>query len=250
MSSRTIDMMANLMKSERDSIMHRLVPLLIFTATLFFPVVAWSDKGARATSPVEIGANLGLILATFGGEVDSTDTAERQYSLGPFASLALGYRITEIVALRTELSFATKGNRTDTGLAGSSFESTYDYIEIPLLVSAVVPISKQVTPYVLAGPAFSFMIDADATFDDGRSFEINDNVEKFDVGLMAGIGAGLAPGQGNGTIVIEARYNYGLLNTSASSTSDSEDVFNRAFYIIAGYRADLSTIGRLLSGGS
>lgn len=102
-----------------------------------------------------------------------------------------------------------------------------DYISIPLLAKLKIPL-KSVTPYVLVGPRFDFLITSEP---DGLDAVVN-NFDKMDYGLTVGAGIELNSLFPFG-ILAEFRYNP---NAYDSYQSGYETVRNRSIDFLVGVR--------------
>ena len=109
-------------------------------------------------------------------------------------------------AVQPELNYSTKGNRVTTtfGVIDQETKFHLSYLDIPIL--AVFKLGDAVE--IHAGPYWAYMvganIDTDGDLqDDFRELD-RDNFDKWDYGLVGGIGFNL------NNVQIGARYNYGL----------------------------------------
>jgi hypothetical protein len=213
-------------------------------ALLAAPATLWADNGKRGTERIDVGLHLGAAFATIGGsELDDTGV-NYSYRTGFTAGGILGLSLTRIISAQIELDFVTKGYRGDTGLPSSSGSQYVGYLELPVLLRAVAPISKKIQPSGYLGAALGIRLDADITLDDGRNIEIDDRIEPLDIGLVVGAGIAVDVGK-SGALTVDARSTFGLRDHSKDADSEA---FNRAIYLTVGYRADLATLGRLFGG--
>ncbi len=104
---------------------------------------------------------------------------------------------------------------------------TIDYISIPLLAKFKIP-SGPLTPYILIGPRFDFLISSSP---DGLDAVVN-NFDKMDYGLTVGAGVELDSLFPFG-ILAEVRYNP---NSYDSYQSDFTTVKNRSIDFLVGVR--------------
>ncbi len=146
-------------------------------------------------------------------------------SLGVFAELPL----SDLITLRPGLEYNRRG--TSVGLTqgvelfgvrlpvGARARTTFDYLEVPLLVRLSLPTDGTVRPYALVGPSVGYALSgklrtsARALLDFTLSTtDINleaINYERLHLGLVAGAGvrADLGPAS---ALFLEARYEHGL----------------------------------------
>lgn len=124
--------------------------------------------------------------------------------------------ITEFAAFQPEVLYSRKGSELtyDNAFAEGTYKFKLNYIEVPLLVKG--NLTKNIS--VHAGPYFAYLIDAQVkneTSNGNFNFEDeydNDDFNKFDAGLSAGIGLDFE------SIGIGARYNYGLTTVGKERT--------------------------------
>lgn len=125
--------------------------------------------------------------------------------------------ITDFAAFQPEVLYSRKGSQLDYNNAFATGKAKFklNYIEVPLLVKG--NLTKNIS--VHAGPYFAYLIDAQVTNEsNGGTFDFennynNDDFNKFDAGLSAGIGLDFE------SIGIGARYNYGLTTVGKERTA-------------------------------
>jgi hypothetical protein len=222
------------------------ITCLAFTMSFLLPAIIHADDNTGEASRIVIGGHLGISFATRDGS-DQNDTGTVvAYRAGFTGSGILRIRLAGILSAQTEVGFTVKGDRFETDFPSSSSTFYISYLEIPLLLRAGIPVSKETETYGYLGPALGILLDADVRLDDGRFYEVNRLIEPLDIGLM--FGAGVAVDVGTmGSLTFDLRYNLGLRNTIRNPIGDRES-FNRAIYLTVGYRADLATLGRLFGG--
>lgn len=125
--------------------------------------------------------------------------------------------ITDFAAFQPEIIYSRKGSELTYNNAFVTGKAQFklNYIEVPLLVKG--NLSKNIS--VHAGPYIAYLLDAKVVNkSDGATYNFednlnNDNFNKIDVGLSAGIGLDFD------IIGIGARYNYGLTNVGKERNS-------------------------------
>ena len=109
-----------------------------------------------------------------------------------------------------------------------------DYVDVPVLARFSSPVSGGTSFHVFAGPSFSFRVSAKAESsfeDEEESEDIDDDVERFDLGLVAGAGLEF------GHFLIDGRYTWGLSNINKNKDeTDDVKIKNRVFAVMAGIR--------------
>lgn len=167
-----------------------------------------------------VGPTIGLNSAKVTG--DNQDDASRRtgFRLGGFASLTLGRHL----AIQPEITYTTKGSKW----TGQDAEIKIGYIQAPVLARYRFTLGPQVTPFVMAGPAFS--IKAGCTLIvDGDEMECNDNttsVAGSDFGMIFGAGAEIGRAQ------LSLRYDLGLKNINGDGPAN---VKNQVVKLSVGY---------------
>lgn len=126
------------------------------------------------------------------------------FNVGIFAKMP----ITQTFAIQSELLYTTKGAELvyNNNFVNGTAKFRLNYIELPVLL--VINLTNNFNLH--AGPYVAYLVDGKATNDSqGTLFDIennlsNDDYNKFDAGLSAGLGF-----DGN-QIGFGVRYNYGL----------------------------------------
>ena len=162
------------------------ISLLIAALVIFSCGTAFGQFGA-------LGFKAGYNFATLGGSgVEDAETLQR-LAIG----LSLEFNFLGIVGIEGDVLYS---------MQGASFpndsETKLSYIMIPILLKQrFFPVG--IRPYILGGPAFSFLLSAEA---DGE--DIKDELRSQEVYAVIGAGLELAAfGKG---IYVEGRYCYGL----------------------------------------
>ena len=155
----------------------------MFAAVLVLPQTAAAD----VRFGIKGGANIANVNGNFtDGLTDWKSTVG--FCAGIFLELNLG----RVLTIQPEALYTVKGADTGTG------KLKFDYIEFPILLKVRIPISS-VHPFVFAGPAFGFNLNA---LVDG--VKIND-MPAADYGAV--LGGGLQLGR---SIHVDVRYTMGL----------------------------------------
>jgi hypothetical protein len=212
------------------------------------PCVLQAEEDKTGRERIELGISAGIDFGMIGGSELDDPGVDYSGKFGFTGGVISSLRMTELFSVQVEGNYASKNIRGDTPFPSSSAEVSIKYLEFPALIRVNMPVSPTIAPYFYAGPALSVMVDADASYDDGRHLERDERVETLDIGLMLGAGSAVNLGL-SGSLTFDVRYNLGLRNRNRSATSESE-VLNRAIYLTVGYRADLATLGRLFGSES
>lgn len=111
-----------------------------------------------------------------------------------------------------------------------------NYAALHVLLDAGLPTASGIRPFVLLGPAMSFLLTANGQGRDeqGQATEedIKDEVVDFDFGLLLGIGVSIPVGSGD--LVLDARYEDGIVNIIKERESGFV-VENQMFALTLGY---------------
>jgi hypothetical protein len=174
-----------------------------------------------------VGVRVGVNLAdlSFSSE---TEVEDSKNLTGLVTGLFVTVPVNKIVAFQPEVLFSMQGTRFSD--SGESAQIKLDYVQVPLLgrfrLSSGSPVS------VLVGPSLGFRTRARIEVPGapiGFSDEFEDQIERFDVGLVTGVTADV------GRLVLDGRYMWGLMNT-AKDESDPGTAKNRVFSASIGIR--------------
>lgn len=126
------------------------------------------------------------------GTISSDEFSDSESSVGFFAAVGTSFLVGESVAISPYLGYVQKGAEFD----GES--ASYDYIEIPVLISTWFPVGESMTWAIFAGPQVGFQINCDEDGFDCTEFDDHKGTEfgaiagtglRFSNGLSASIGA-------------------------------------------------------------
>ncbi|MBC7450385.1 MAG: PorT family protein [Cytophagales bacterium] len=173
------------------------------------------------------------------GDEVTDENVKVGYNVGVFAKLP----ITSHFAIQPELFIISKGNRATYSFSDPKFldptnksEGTLNfnltYLELPIL--AVVNFNKYLN--VQGGVYGAYLLNANVKNtsnnpDYNRYQDLNeDNFERFDMGLSAGIGVDLHP------VTMGLRYDYSLVNLGKSGSAGqvTQDARNSALQLYVG----------------
>lgn len=184
--------------------------LVALTTTFSFG----QTEPGTSTSGAEFGVKGGVNFSNL-----YTDEVDDNNMLTSFnAGLYAKFPITQSVAIQPEFLFSRKGAEFvyDNAFAEGTARFKLNYIEVPVLLKLNVTENFNIH----LGPYFAYLIDAQVTnesnadiFDFEENYD-NDDFNKFDTGLTAGVGLDF---EGFG---VGARYNYGLTTVGKERTVD------------------------------
>ena len=179
------------------------------------------------------------------------DAQEISTRLGFGIGAVLDIRLSENIFVRIEPMYLQKGGKVEEGsdpVNQPEGQINLSYIEIPLLIQYTF--ENRIKPYLIAGSTLGYNLTSEMEFDlTGLKFkgDLKEVTEPFDLGLT--FGGGVQAPVGIGTIFLEGRYSYGLINQRKSGTvtvssngfefemdSDKEEnkYTNRGFLLLAG----------------
>lgn len=217
-------------------------PLLLLACMTFIGGTGAVPAAAQGTGiEIKVGPNFGDLAIEEDGA--SLETGTRTAFVGG-VGIAIG--VGPVFAFQPELLYSQKGADFEAdvdGLAEASFK--VGYVEIPLLGKVTVPTAGQVRPYFFGGPAVAFEVSCSLGASAGGISvsvdcdEIDGGLDrkKTDVGLLGG--AGLSFGAGPVAVLVEGRYNVGLVNLDDSGADAS--IKTRTFSLLAGIGLRLPT---------
>ncbi|MFW6078367.1 MAG: porin family protein [Gemmatimonadota bacterium] len=204
---------------------------------LALPALAAVPTDAAAQR-VSVGLTAGGGLATFSTQ-DPEDRTEWRGAWS--AGLYTGIALTDRFSLQPEVVYARKGARDEVVL--ESIDQTIQrdyaahYVEFPVLLRFSPRLDGPVSPYILAGPAPAYLLQATNTAGDATPEDITDQLARFDMGAV--IALGLAYPFGFGTAELAARGGFSVTDIDRSGAPAPLGVAevnrNRAVVVTAGF---------------
>ncbi len=202
--------------------------------------------GTAVQAQFSIIPKAGISLAN----VNFDEDEEGQNSnLGLVAGVGFNIPITSdnFFAIQPEILYVQKGFGAES--QGVDIKNYFNYIDVPLLLKVNFG-GEAVKAYVNAGPSFGYWLGGKIKADDedlkikfGDSENITadevtfdkDDLNRFDIGLQFGGGVGF--GIGPGSLLLDARYGFGLTNIyNIEGAPDSENKSkNNVFQFTLGY---------------
>ncbi|WP_207436268.1 porin family protein [Sabulibacter ruber] len=171
---------------------------------LLFVAVLFTTYAAQAQDGIKLGLKAGANLSNVSGEDADGSKNKFGFHVGAFAD----FGISEMVSIRPEVLFSTKGAKAEED--GMEGQLNLGYIDVPVL--ARINADKLFFEF---GPTVSFLVKSEVE-SEGISVDIKDYTNKVDFGYAAGLGYQLTEALGLGL-----RYNGGI---SKIYKDDSEDV--------------------------
>lgn len=184
--------------------------LIKIIAALLITGGSWTTLEAQTNA--QFGVKGGVNFSNmYTNDVDDENILT-SFNAGLYATLP----ITSFIAIQPEILYSRKGSELtyNNAFATGKAQFKLNYIEVPVLVK--VNLTKNFN--IHAGPYFAYLVDAQVkNISDGGTFNFEDNYNnndfnKFDAGLSAGIGLDFD------SMGIGARYNYGLTTVGKDRT--------------------------------
>ncbi|GAB5537392.1 MAG: hypothetical protein Rubg2KO_36410 [Rubricoccaceae bacterium] len=188
---------------------------LLFTLALLFAVPAAS---AQST----IGLRAGLNTASWSNDNDATNPR-----LGFVGGLTARYQATSTFSLQGEVLYSQEG-AVDEVLDGT-YKS--DYVNIPVLVRASVPLSPFADAGAFVGPTVSIPVNGTFAPSEGPD-EPFDAFQKTTYGVTVGVDYYAGP------VGVDLRYTTGLGDVFDADYPETDlvDAKNQVFAVTLGYR--------------
>jgi hypothetical protein len=145
-------------------------------------------SSAHARKAWQFGATVGLQSTSIVGD----DAVDASYRTGFAAGIYAGYTLSDGVVIRPEFIYSGKGGASGSGPDEITFD--FHYFEVPVLAQMDIRLTEegQVTPYIIVGPTFGFILSSSVSrYDPGTEDAIDydiANMRPLDIGVDAGIG--------------------------------------------------------------
>ena len=194
------------------------IPLVLIVFATVVP------NAAAQGSDVGVGVKIGINVATITGPT-ATKTSQVTGGIG---GLFAGGTFTDIVGYQVEALVSQKGATAVDGRDQAKLRITY--LDIPLLIR-VGTVGAQSSAGVNAffGPVLSLKMSTSATYNGQTDTSFKDsNVKGNDLGFAIGAAGTF------GKFSVDARYTIGM--ASIDATTNPNDLKNRTFSLMAGYR--------------
>jgi hypothetical protein len=173
----------------------------------------WGFKG---------GVNMANISVEDGEELEDSRTG---LALGGFVAIPF----SPMFALQWEALYSMKGDADEED--GLEVEANLDYIEVPVLLKATFLPEGSARPFIYAGPAVAFNMNAEAELsgedDTGEELslevDLDDQINSIDFGLAVGGGVEFPIMGGANAIGLEVRYTHGLMDINEAEGDEEDD---------------------------
>jgi hypothetical protein len=154
--------------------------------------------------------------------------------LGHVYGVVLSVEPWQRAGLQLELLSAARGWGVETAEGVDAGTLDVSYLGVTLLGDIKLWTEGPLRPYVLAGAELRYAIRAMRVRPTREPQDLSADITRLDIGVIAGTGLAweLAPRH---ELIIEARVDIGLRTTDSSEGNDNE-LLNRSFMIVLGYR--------------
>ena len=198
------------------------------SSVLMLVLVMSGSAFAQESAVVGVKGGVNFANLNFEGEEATINFDNRTGFVG---GLFVVWPAASRVSLHTEFLYSQKGATVEEG--SESGKVKIDYFDVPVLLRASSPASANGTSFhAFAGPSFAFRVSAEteSSFDgEEESEDIDDEVERFDLGLVVGAGVRF------GRFEIDGRYTWGLSDLNKIEGEELK-IRNRVFSVMAGIR--------------
>lgn len=175
----------------------------LVTVICLIGMMAFSVKNAEAQD-TRIGLKGGVTYykgtINFAGFEESSNSA-----LGFSAGIYAEFPLSDYISVQPEVLYSQKSIEEEDEFLGGSNQTTFSYIDVPVLLRVNIPLEGSVSPFVTAGPYAGYLMDAKNDLDE-QTEDISEYIEDLSYGVL--FGAGVQFGNFN----VEVRYDMGLSN--------------------------------------
>lgn len=208
---------------------------IVGTASLQAQVVNNNPSDVKETS---FGIRGGLTLYSIETEVSGGFFGSASETSGTKIGLAAGIfaeiPFNNVFSFQPELLLVQKGGSDSgdfsdeddffgDGESSDSESLTFNYLDLPLLARANIPLDRDFSPYVVAGPSIGYLLSVSASSGDDE--DIDEFFKSFNLGFIIGAGVEF------GNLSVDLRYDIGLTNIFDDSFFEEEfdDEFDDGF---------------------
>jgi hypothetical protein len=149
---------------------------------------------ALAATPAQGQRTVSLVVGPTFADINSEDFPGSKTTTGAFAALGTSIRLGGVLALEPYVAYVQKGARFESETSPNETVS-YDYVQIPVLLAAALPLSEHAAVRVAAGPQFGFQVKCEEplSIEGGDCSEFEDHKRtEFGIVATAGVGFGIA----------------------------------------------------------
>jgi hypothetical protein len=190
---------------------------------------------ARSAHDVMLGVKAGVNVANFTGD----DVFHNSSSEGAVGGVFARYRLSGSWSLQPEALFTMRG--AEFSVEDIQSEQQINYVEIPVLARFGWGHGASFRPSLFAGPSVAFLVKNKIV--DGAEIDLKGQTGTRDVDAGAILGAELDYTLGAGEVMLDARYEMGLI-----SWSEDLNIRNSTLSFMLGYGWTLGGAGQEMEG--
>jgi hypothetical protein len=178
-----------------------------------------------------VGVKGGADFATLRADGDIEYGYHTDFVVGLYGQVPLA---NQYLTLQPEVLYARKGASIETGSDNVDANLNIDYIEIPVLLKANLPLEGQLIPNLYAGPYVGFAVNRESKVSgNGNSTtqDQSDEISSTDYGLA--LGASFDTSFAGYGFTVGGRYDLGLANINDDDSDN--DISTGAFMVTLGF---------------
>jgi hypothetical protein len=193
---------------------------------------------AQKESPLRFGVKLGMNISDFRGNDVGWKADLIDWKVGFCGGAFMSYAVNDWFTLEPELLYSMKGMKLGF-LTFNGLTFSLDYIEIPVLAMAKIPVKPNFKPFVYAGPVVGFNVRSKISsniLDTDIDIDLSDYVSGTEFSLA--LGGGLNVFVGGQEFVLDFRYEPGLTGVfkdAVDKQGESLKWYNDTISILVGY---------------
>lgn len=210
---------------------------ILLTAVFVTPVYAGKTK---------FGVKAGFNMSNVSGGPEYWDEAT-EWKTGFTGGAFLNYSFNDNFSLQPEILFTQKGfgSALLEGIIDVDLTVSLDYFELPVLAKYTFSADKRFRPTLFAGPSFAYCFGSTLTVSSwifSGDLDFSSLTHTTDFGIV--LGGGFDYVLDRGTVVFDARFNYGFTNVILSGdfeingdteTIEEDDFKNYGLSFMIGY---------------
>jgi hypothetical protein len=176
---------------------------------------------------MEYNISGGLNIASNNCVLEAGDQGSANFAYGFVGNIFVEHSIILNLKARFGVGVVMGGSDTEIPIdeVSTTFETRTVHLDFPILVKYSIFGFGHHSVYALGGINFGYLLSAKT-----NDVDMMDEMKKFDMGLLGGVGISMPVS--SHTVFMEAKYNFGLVNTS---DLDGEELKNRGIRLTAGF---------------